>query len=148
VLAFLFTIRVIVGGVIIGAFPSFWLMGFCIFLFLSLALIKRCSELITMERHAATRRTDALPRVRRPDIDRHGHRKRLSRSTGRRTLHKQRRGHDALRAAPSPLVVVSGLAILDQSPLVEDGARRHARRPSGVRCQATGRAVLLPLWLP
>lgn len=50
VLAALFTIRVIAGGVVIDAFPSYWLLGFCIFLFLSLALVKRCSELVTMER--------------------------------------------------------------------------------------------------
>jgi 4-hydroxybenzoate polyprenyltransferase len=50
VLASLFTIRVTAGGVIIDAFPSFWLLGFCLFLFTSLALVKRCSELGTMER--------------------------------------------------------------------------------------------------
>jgi 4-hydroxybenzoate polyprenyltransferase len=50
VLAALFTIRVIAGGVAIDALPSFWLLAFCIFLFTSLALVKRCSELATMQK--------------------------------------------------------------------------------------------------
>lgn len=50
VLAGLFTTRVIAGGIAIDAFPSFWLLGFCVFLFLSLALVKRCSELVTVDR--------------------------------------------------------------------------------------------------
>jgi 4-hydroxybenzoate polyprenyltransferase len=53
VLASLFAIRVIAGGVIIDAFPSFWLLGFCIFVFTSLALVKRCSELAAMERQGS-----------------------------------------------------------------------------------------------
>lgn len=48
ILAALFTIRVFAGAVIIGVFPSFWLLAFCIFLFTSLALVKRCSELGTV----------------------------------------------------------------------------------------------------
>lgn len=53
VLGALFTTRVIAGGVVIDAFPSFWLLAFCVFLFTSLALVKRCSELVTMERQGA-----------------------------------------------------------------------------------------------
>jgi 4-hydroxybenzoate polyprenyltransferase len=49
----LFTTRVIAGGVVINAFPSFWLLAFCVFLFTSLALVKRCSELVTMEKQGA-----------------------------------------------------------------------------------------------
>ena len=51
VLAALFTIRVIAGGIVIDVFPSFWLLAFCLFFFLSLALVKRCSELATMQGH-------------------------------------------------------------------------------------------------
>jgi 4-hydroxybenzoate polyprenyltransferase len=46
----LFTARVVAGGVAIDAFPSYWLLAFCVFLFTSLALVKRCSELVTMSR--------------------------------------------------------------------------------------------------
>ena len=53
VLAALFTTRVIAGGVAIQLFPSFWLLAFCVFLFTSLALVKRCSELVTMGRQGA-----------------------------------------------------------------------------------------------
>jgi 4-hydroxybenzoate polyprenyltransferase/phosphoserine phosphatase len=44
-LASLYTIRVVAGAVAIGAAPSLWLLGFCLSIFLSLALIKRYVEL-------------------------------------------------------------------------------------------------------
>lgn len=50
VLAALFTTRVIAGGVAVSAMPSFWLLAFCVFIFTSLALVKRYSELVTMDR--------------------------------------------------------------------------------------------------
>ena len=53
VLAGLFTTRVVAGGVAINAFPSFWLLAFCVFLFTSLALVKRCSELVTVGKQRA-----------------------------------------------------------------------------------------------
>jgi 4-hydroxybenzoate polyprenyltransferase/phosphoserine phosphatase len=49
-LAFLYTIRLFGGGVASGHEVSLWLLGFSSFLFLSLALVKRVSEL---GRHAA-----------------------------------------------------------------------------------------------
>jgi 4-hydroxybenzoate polyprenyltransferase len=49
-LAFLYTIRMVGGGVASGHEVSLWLLGFSSFLFLSLALVKRVSELA---RHAA-----------------------------------------------------------------------------------------------
>jgi len=45
ILAFLFTIRVIAGAVAIQVTLSVWLLAFSIFIFLSLALVKRCTEL-------------------------------------------------------------------------------------------------------
>jgi 4-hydroxybenzoate polyprenyltransferase len=44
-LAGLYTIRVIAGATATGIQPSFWLLAFAIFLFLSLALVKRYAEL-------------------------------------------------------------------------------------------------------
>ncbi len=44
-LSSLYTIRIIAGGVAIGVTLSFWLLAFSMFLFLSLALVKRYSEL-------------------------------------------------------------------------------------------------------
>jgi len=60
VLAALFTTRVIAGGAAANVWPSFWLLAFCVFLFTSLALVKRCSELFTIERQGldATRGRD------------------------------------------------------------------------------------------
>jgi 4-hydroxybenzoate polyprenyltransferase/phosphoserine phosphatase len=48
VLAGLYTLRVIAGAAAIRVVPSFWLLAFSMFIFLSLALVKRCSELQTM----------------------------------------------------------------------------------------------------
>ncbi len=44
----LFTLRVIAGGAAVAIAPSFWLLMFSVFVFLSLALVKRYAELLTM----------------------------------------------------------------------------------------------------
>lgn len=44
-LAALYTIRVLAGGAAVGIWPGFWLLAFSLFLFLSLAFVKRYSEL-------------------------------------------------------------------------------------------------------
>ena len=49
VLALLYTIRIIAGAVAIDVLTSFWLLAFSIFIFLSLALVKRCSEIRSLE---------------------------------------------------------------------------------------------------
>jgi 4-hydroxybenzoate polyprenyltransferase/phosphoserine phosphatase len=46
VLAALYGVRVLAGGAATGIFLSQWLVGFCFFIFLSLALVKRMSEMI------------------------------------------------------------------------------------------------------
>lgn len=48
VLATLYTLRVIAGAVAIDVVMSFWLLAFSMFLFMSLALVKRCSELVSL----------------------------------------------------------------------------------------------------
>ncbi len=53
-LASLYTLRVFAGASVIQVTLSFWLFAFSIFIFLSLALVKRCSELVMM---TATDRT-------------------------------------------------------------------------------------------
>lgn len=45
VLAGLYTVRVIAGVVAIASAQSFWLLAFSMFIFMSLALIKRCAEI-------------------------------------------------------------------------------------------------------
>lgn len=47
-LAALYTTRIIAGGAVTGVELSFWLLAFSLFLFLSLALVKRYSELLVM----------------------------------------------------------------------------------------------------
>ena len=49
VLAGLYAVRVLAGGVATSVALSFWLFGFSVFLFLSLALLKRYSDLLLMD---------------------------------------------------------------------------------------------------
>ena len=49
-LASLYTIRIIAGGAAVSLTPSFWLLGFSIFIFLSLAFVKRYVELLVLEK--------------------------------------------------------------------------------------------------
>lgn len=49
VLSLLYTLRIVAGSVAIGVTTSTWLLAFSVFLFLSLALVKRCSELVSLE---------------------------------------------------------------------------------------------------
>ena len=48
VLSLLYTLRILAGSVAIGIATSSWLLAFSVFIFLSLALIKRCSELVSL----------------------------------------------------------------------------------------------------
>ncbi|QQS54748.1 MAG: UbiA family prenyltransferase [Candidatus Competibacteraceae bacterium] len=48
VLAGLYTLRIIAGAAAVSLIPSFWLLAFSMFLFLSLALVKRYAELQTL----------------------------------------------------------------------------------------------------
>ena len=48
-LAGLYTLRVVGGGAAVALTPSFWLLAFSLFLFLSLAFVKRYSELLLMQ---------------------------------------------------------------------------------------------------
>ena len=53
-LAALFTLRILAGSMAVDVPTSRWLMAFSVFIFFSLALIKRCSELVTMEKQGRT----------------------------------------------------------------------------------------------
>ena len=48
-LSLLYTIRILAGSVAIGVATSSWLLAFSAFLFLSLALVKRCAELVSLK---------------------------------------------------------------------------------------------------
>jgi len=48
-LAGLFTVRIIAGALILNVSLSFWLLAFSMFLFFSLALVKRCAEIKMLE---------------------------------------------------------------------------------------------------
>jgi 4-hydroxybenzoate polyprenyltransferase len=49
ILAALYAIRIVGGAASIGASMSVWLLAFALFVFLSLALVKRCAELIALK---------------------------------------------------------------------------------------------------
>lgn len=53
-LALLYTWRVVAGAVAIGVAMSTWLLAFSMFLFVSLALIKRCAELVALQQEGRT----------------------------------------------------------------------------------------------
>lgn len=48
VLSLLYTLRILAGSAAVGIVVSSWLLAFAVFIFLSLALVKRCSELISL----------------------------------------------------------------------------------------------------
>ena len=48
-LAFLYTLRVLLGGAATGVLVSPWLLAFSVFFFLSLAFVKRASELVSLK---------------------------------------------------------------------------------------------------
>lgn len=59
-LSLLYTLRILAGSVAIAVATSAWLLAFSVFMFLSLALVKRCAELISLEQNgmAAARGRD------------------------------------------------------------------------------------------
>lgn len=59
-LSLLYTIRILAGSVAFGVATSSWLLAFSAFIFLSLALVKRCAELVSLQEvgTAATRGRD------------------------------------------------------------------------------------------
>lgn len=52
-LSLLYTLRIVAGSVAIGVATSTWLLAFSVFMFLSLALVKRCAELVLLKRNAS-----------------------------------------------------------------------------------------------
>lgn len=57
VLAMLYTIRVVAGAAAMSLRPTFWILAFCMFIFLSLALVKRYTELHEVRERGETRKT-------------------------------------------------------------------------------------------
>jgi 4-hydroxybenzoate polyprenyltransferase len=49
VLSLLYTLRIIAGSVAVNVPTSSWLLAFSVFIFFSLALVKRCSELVSIQ---------------------------------------------------------------------------------------------------
>ena len=49
ILSLLYTLRILAGSVAVSIATSSWLLAFSVFTFLSLALVKRCSELVSLD---------------------------------------------------------------------------------------------------
>lgn len=133
-LSLLYTLRILAGSVAIAVITSAWLLAFSAFMFLSLALVKRCAELIALEQNGGGCRT--RPRLPRDGLGR-------AMSAGRGVRHVR---SGCLRAVhqfpghPVPLrnarLVVAGshrADLLAGPALDQDLARRNARR-SGDLC--------------
>lgn len=52
-LSLLYTLRILAGAVAIGIVTSYWLLAFSVFMFMSLALVKRCAELVSRAQNGA-----------------------------------------------------------------------------------------------
>jgi 4-hydroxybenzoate polyprenyltransferase len=54
VLSLLYTLRILAGSVAVSISTSSWLLAFSVFIFFSLALVKRCSELVALQQKGHT----------------------------------------------------------------------------------------------
>ena len=125
---------------------SFWLLAFSVFLFLSLGMVKRYTELQAWS--SRQRRSGARPRLSRvDDIDAARHRWACASGTSRVLVFALYidspavlEGYPRIRR---DVAAVSAAAVLDQ-PGLDQGARgRDARRPGRVRAARPGGHVML-----
>ena len=94
----LYTLRLLAGGAATGTQISHWLAGFSSFLFLSLAMVKRFSELENMTRTRRHRTAWArLPGLRSGADPKLRHRQRLCRRRRLHALHRPPRCHRLYR---------------------------------------------------
>ena len=129
-LAGLYTLRVLAGIAAAQVRFSTWLLAFSMFLFLSLAFLKRFTEVSAME-GAVTEQVRA-PRLHpgRPRMARlHGERERLPVGPRARALHQQRAGDGALPHAAAALARLPAAALLDQPHVAAGPSRPDPRRP-------------------
>ncbi len=90
VLAVGYALRVAAGAFAVGIGISAWLLTFCVFLFFSLALIKRYAELVTSESAPGAEPRTGLCGQRQADAGGAGHRERISGGDGVGALHEHR----------------------------------------------------------
>ncbi len=128
ILAGLYTLRIIAGSVATDAWMSTWLLAFSMFLFLSLALVKRYAELHGHARRGrCARQGPWLPARRCRAARLAGGRRRLSRGAGAGALHRQRDQPCPVRPPPGPLGPVRAAAVLDKPPLADGPSQTHGR---------------------
>jgi 4-hydroxybenzoate polyprenyltransferase len=129
-LAALYTLRILAGGAAVGIWPGFWLLAFSLFLFLSLAFVKRYSEVavqLSQGRHGTQGRdyliTD-LPLVEMLGI--------VSGFAAVVVMALYINGTSISAALPEPgrhLAHRADPAVLDQPDVGQGAPRRDARRP-------------------
>ncbi len=146
VLAGLYTLRIIAGAAAVSVPLSFWLLLFAVFLFLSLAFVKRFAELDALRRAATSAGSrPRLPRGRLADSAESRDRRRVFERARACALHKLARHRSTLPAAEIHLDALCAHAVLGEPGLDEGTARRNARRSCGVRpqgpCQSRSRSA-------
>lgn len=130
-LAVLYAVRVIAGAAAVAILPSFSLLAFCMFIFLSLALSQRYTESLGLQQRGELTgvgrgwHVGDLPLVQT-----------LGTSAGLNgvlVLALYIDSEPARQLYASPLAGLSPAGVLDQPALVQDPPRRDARRPRRLR---------------
>ena len=132
-LAALYSFRIIAGSEATAVDASFWLLAFAMFFFLSLALVKRYTELQdfgTGRRPLDDRSRLCRQRPRNPVAGRHGVRLRLGHGSG--ALHRQSRGRAALHRTLFRLAALPAGPLHHRPNLDSRPPRPDARRPGAV----------------
>ena len=145
-LAGLYALRVMAGSAATGIPPSAWLIAFCVFLFFSLAMIKRYAELVVM------RTIDGLQaHARAYELEDSELLAALGGASGYLAvlvlaLYISETSRCAiLGRLRTDLAGVRAAALLDQLHVADGASRTHARRPPGVRAPGSGEPVLIVL---
>ena len=128
-LAALYGIRVLAGSAVTGIVLSQWLVGFCFFIFLSLALMKRTTEIIQLpEANDDNSQGKGLPPCRSsgPQCPYRGIR--LRRRPGSRALHKFSRCDGFVSTAGLALGHLHCFGVLAGARLFSHRPRRNAAR--------------------
>ena len=130
----LYVVRIFAGGAAMGIVISSWTLGYCMFLFLSLALLKRYVELLMLSANKQTR----IPRPRIPgdglsDSGKFRCGNGLRRGAPVGALHRERRSAVVVQPSSALVAALRDAPVLDQSRMAVGQSRRDASRSSSFR---------------
>ena len=128
VLSGLYTVRLLAGSAATGVFISAWLGGFSVFFFLSLAFVKRFSELEGLrERGGAVSNGPRLPGERPGTAPCAGHRRGLCGRRRAYAVHQQSGDGSAVSPREPALACSAGAAAMAKPGMDADQPRSNAR---------------------